>query len=71
MRKRLAAVLAVAAIGVGLSFPAGASAAPITCSGNQVATHTDSGWQCINNGGQDTGSGRHKGNDDKFGHTFP
>jgi hypothetical protein len=48
-----------------------ASADPITCSGGQTATHTDSGWQCINNGGNDTGSGRHQGNDNKFGHTFP
>jgi hypothetical protein len=48
-----------------------AAADPITCSGGQTATHTDSGWQCINNGGNDTGSGRHQGNDNKFGKTFP
>ena len=71
MQKRLGAVLAVAAVGVGLSFPAGASADPIYCQGNQTATHTADGWQCINNGGNDTGSGRHQGNDNKFGKTFP
>jgi len=25
----------------------------------------------VNNGGNDTGSGRHQGNDNKFGKTFP
>ena len=71
MRKRLGAVLAVAAVGVGLSLPAGASAAPITCQGNQDVVHTDDGWICQSNGGSATGSGRHQGNDDKFGKTFP
>jgi len=71
MRKRLGAVLVAGAVAVGLSIPAAAGADPITCSGNQTATHTDSGWQCINNGGNDTGSGRHQGNDNKFGKTFP
>jgi hypothetical protein len=71
MRKRLGAALAVAAVGVGLSLPAGASADPITCKGNQTVTHTDDGWACVSNGGGTTGSGRHQGTDDKFGKTFP
>jgi hypothetical protein len=71
MRKRLGAALAVAAVGVGLSLPGGAGAAPITCQGNQTATHTDAGWQCVNSGDNPTGSGRHKGTDEKFGKTFP
>jgi hypothetical protein len=71
MRKRLGAALAVAAVGVGLSLPAGASAAPITCSGNQTAERDADGWSCVNNGGNDTGSARHQGNGDKVGKEFP
>ena len=71
MRKRLGAVLVAGAVAVGLSIPAAAAADPITCSGGQTATKTADGWQCVNNGGNDTGSGRHQGNGDKFGKTFP
>ena len=70
MRRTIAGAFVLAIAAVGLTIPA-ASADPITCEGNQTATKTDSGWQCINNGNNPTGSGRHQGNDNKFGKTFP
>jgi hypothetical protein len=60
------AVATTALLAEGAAGPAAAD--PVTCSGAQTATHT---WKCINNGGNDTGSGRHQGNDNKFGKTFP
>lgn len=54
-------MIAVALIG---AAPA-ANAAPITCPGGQTAQKTSSGWDCVNNGGNDTGAGRHKGTDAK------
>ena len=70
MRRTIAGAFVLAIAAVGLTIPA-ASADPIYCEGNQTATKTDSGWQCINNGTNPTGSGRHQGNDNKFGKTFP
>jgi hypothetical protein len=73
MRKKIkvfcGAVAATALLAGAAAGPAGAD--PITCPGGQTATHTDSGWQCVSNGGQPTGGGRHQGNGDKFGKTFP
>jgi hypothetical protein len=52
MRKRLGAALVVGAVAVGLSIPAAAGAAPITCKGNQtVQKAPGGGWECVNNGG--------------------
>jgi hypothetical protein len=70
MRRTIAGAFVLAIAAVGLTIPP-AGAAPIYCQGNQTATKTDSGWQCINNGDNTTGSGRHQGNDDKVGKTFP
>ena len=71
--KRIMMMVALAAFLVAaLSVSAlSAFAAPITCQGNQTATKTASGWQCINNGDNATGSARHQGNGDKVGKTFP
>lgn len=70
MRKTIAGAFVLAMAVVGLTIPA-ASADPITCPNGQTATKTDSGWQCLNNGDNPTGGGRHQGNGDKFGKTFP
>jgi hypothetical protein len=71
--KRIILMLTVAAFMVAaLTVSAAAAfAAPITCSGGQTVTKTSDGWTCVNNGGNDTGSGKHQGNGDKFGKTFP
>ena len=42
-------------------FAPSAAAAPITCPSGQTATKTDAGWQCVNNGGNPSGAGTHKG----------
>ncbi len=71
MRKTIAGAFVLATAAVGLTIPA-ASAAPITCPNGQTAEQTSPGvWQCINNGDNSTGGGRHQGNGDKFGKTFP
>jgi hypothetical protein len=47
--------------GAGLFGLGSASAAPIECSGNQVATNVDDGWwSCVNNGGNENESGDSK-----------
>jgi hypothetical protein len=57
MRKRIAIISAVAAIGLstlsfGPSFTMPASAAPITCPAGQTVTKTGPGtWECVNKGG--------------------
>jgi hypothetical protein len=71
MRKRITLLVAALMLALTMAFAAFAQAAPIVCQGNQTATKTPSGWQCINNGDNPTGSGRHQGNGDKFGKTFP
>jgi len=65
--KRILMMLALAAFLVAaLSVSAlSAFAAPITCSGNQTVTKTSSGWDCINNGGNPTGSERTKNSNDR------
>ena len=52
-------------LALSMAFSAFAQAAPITCSGNQVATKTSSGWDCINKGGNPTGSERTKNPNDR------
>jgi hypothetical protein len=48
----LAAIAAlIAALSLGIVTAGSASAAPIDCPGGQTATKTDSGWDCVNRGG--------------------
>jgi len=62
-----AALALTMATGVVAFAPTSASAAPITCNGNQTATKVAPGvFACINNGGQDTGSVRPKGGNHNF-----
>jgi ABC-type sugar transport system substrate-binding protein len=65
MLRRFATLLALlAAIAVAAMAAASASAAPITCPGGQTAQQTSPGtWQCVNNGDNASGAGRHKGTD--------
>ena len=73
MIKRISLLIAVALMAVMMMVvtAAPAFAAPIYCQGNQTAQKTADGWQCINNGEQDTGSGRHNGTNEHVGHSFP
>ncbi len=70
MRRIQRLVVAVAlALALAATVLAGghqASAAPITCKGNQTATNDHGTFRCINNGGQDTGSVRPKGGNNNF-----
>ncbi|MCK6212700.1 hypothetical protein KZX45_19355 [Georgenia sp. EYE_87] len=56
MRNRIMALGAsvLAFLAVGLASATTASAAPITCPGGQTVTKTADGWDCINNGGNDS-----------------
>jgi len=65
MRKRISLLIAALMLALTMAFSAIAQAAPITCSGGQVATKTSSGWDCINNGGNPTGSERTKNPNDR------
>jgi hypothetical protein len=66
MRKRISLLVAALMLALTMSFGAVAAfAAPITCSGGQTATKTASGWDCINNGGNSTGSERTKNPNDR------
>ena len=65
MRKRITLLITALMLALSMAFSAFAQAAPITCSGNQVATKTSSGWDCINNGGNPTGSERTKNPNDR------
>jgi len=72
MRKRISLLIAALMLALTMAFGSVAAfAAPITCNGNQTATKTASGWQCINNGDNPTGSARHQGTGDKVGKSFP
>ena len=53
MGKRIvgAIVAAAAAVSFGVVTSSAADAAPIDCPNGQTATKVDSGWDCINNGG--------------------
>ena len=59
-------LVTAATFGLLLSGTGIASAAPIDCPGGQTATKVATGWDCVNNGGNDTGAGRHKGTGDKI-----
>jgi hypothetical protein len=66
MRKRISLLMVAALMMVMMAIASGiAQAAPITCSGGQTATKTASGWDCINNGGNPTGSERTKNPNDR------
>ncbi|GAA4286982.1 hypothetical protein [Georgenia daeguensis] len=56
MRNRIMALSAsvLAFLALGLASATTASAAPITCPGGQTATKTADGWDCVNNGGNDS-----------------
>lgn len=64
MKKFIVAIaLVLSAIGGGV-FGSSVSAAPITCPKPQVATHTDNGWFCVNNGGNTSGAAETKNPND-------
>ena len=67
--KKLLITIAIAvplALSLSAVAPAGvATAAPITCSGNQTPTKVAGGWDCINNGDNPTGSERTKNPNDR------
>ena len=66
MRKRITLLMVAALMMVMMAIASGiAVAAPITCSGNQVATKVAGGWDCVNNGGNSTGSERTKNPNDR------
>jgi hypothetical protein len=65
MRRRITLLLTALMLALAMGFAGVAQAAPITCSGNQVATKVDGGWDCINNGGNPTGSERTKNPNDR------
>lgn len=54
MRRLIALAIASAALLTALAAGLGggvASTAPIDCPGGQTATKVDTGWDCVNNGG--------------------
>jgi hypothetical protein len=62
MKHKIAAIFAAALAGIVLAATTlSGSAAPITCPGGQSATKTADGWDCVNNGGNETGAERPKG----------
>jgi hypothetical protein len=66
MKRALSAAAGLSLIAVAFVGAAPANAAPITCPGGQSAEKTGPGeWDCVNNGGNDTGAGRHKGTGDR------
>jgi biopolymer transport protein ExbD len=68
MVPRLAVLLALlAVIAVAAIAATSAAAAPITCPSGQTAQQTSPGtWQCVNNGGNPSGSGHHNGTGEKI-----
>ena len=67
MKRALSTAAGLSLVAVAFVGAAPANAAPITCPGGQTAEKTGPGtWDCVNNGGNDTGAGRHKGTDAKI-----
>ena len=66
MKRALSAAAGLSLVAIALIGAAPANAAPITCPSGQTAQKTSTGWDCVNNGGNDTGAGRHKGTGDKI-----